>query len=114
MYRIYRSTNPKTKVEIAGPFNTFGLAKKHLLEIYNKLDKPLPDMWALDKNGKGTSDASDVLKNIVAKAGGGIMPLGGETEQSGSHKGYGYGMFCEIFTSILSMGLTSKAVLLFV
>ncbi len=78
------------------------------LEIYNKLDKPLPDMWALDKNGHGTSDASDVLKNIVAKAGGGIMPLGGETEQSGSHKGYGYGMFCEIFCSILSMGLTSN------
>lgn len=37
MYRIYRSTNPKSYVEIAGPFNTFGLAKKHLLEIYNKL-----------------------------------------------------------------------------
>ena len=78
------------------------------LEIYNKLQKPLPDGWALDKNGKGTSDASDVLKNIVAKAGGGIMPLGGEIEQSGGHKGYGYGMFCEIFTSILSMGLTSN------
>lgn len=78
------------------------------LEIYNKLQKPLPDGWALDKNGKGTSDAGDVLKNIVAKAGGGIMPLGGETEQSGSHKGYGYGMLCEIFTSILSMGLTSN------
>ena len=78
------------------------------LEIYNKLDKPLPDMWALDKEGKKSSDASDVLKNIVAKAGGGIMPLGGETEQSGSHKGYGYGMLCEIFCSILSMGLTSN------
>lgn len=78
------------------------------LEIYNKLQKPLPDGWALDKNGKGTSDASDVLKNIVAKAGGGIMPLGGEIEQSGGHKGYGYGMLCEIFTSILSMGLTSN------
>ena len=36
------------------------------------------------------------------------MPLGGETEQLGGHKGYGYGMFCEIFTSILSMGLTSN------
>ena len=78
------------------------------LEIYNKLGKPLPDGWALDASGHGSSDASDVLKNIVAKAGGGIMPLGGETEQSGSHKGYGYGMFCEIFTSILSMGLTSN------
>ena len=78
------------------------------LEIYNKLDKPLPDMWALDAGGKRSSNASDVLKNIVAKAGGGIMPLGGETEQSGSHKGYGYGMLCEIFCSILSMGLTSN------
>ncbi len=78
------------------------------LEIYNKLQKPLPEGWALNSTGKGSSDASDVLKNIVAKAGGGIMPLGGETEQSGSHKGYGYGMFCEIFTSILSMGLTSN------
>lgn len=78
------------------------------LEIYNKLQKPLPDGWALDAGGKGSSDADNVLKNIVAKAGGGIMPLGGETEQSGSHKGYGYGMLCEIFTSILSMGLTSN------
>ena len=78
------------------------------LEIYNKLGKPLPEGWALDANGKGTTNAGEVLKNIVAKAGGGIMPLGGETEQTGSHKGYGYGMFCEIFTSILSMGLTSN------
>ncbi len=78
------------------------------LEIYNKLGKPLPEGWALNSAGKGSSDASDVLKNIVAKAGGGIMPLGGEFEQSGSHKGYGYGMLCEIFTSILSMGLTSN------
>ena len=36
------------------------------------------------------------------------MPLGGSTEQLGSHKGYGYGMFCEIFCSILSQGLTSN------
>lgn len=78
------------------------------LELYNKMEKPLPEGWALDKNGHGSSDASDVLKNIVAKAGGGIMPLGGETEQLGSHKGYGYGMVCEIFCSILSMGITSN------
>ena len=78
------------------------------LEIYNKLAKPLPEGWALDKDGKGSSDAGDVLKNIVAKNGGGIMPLGGETEQLGGHKGYGYGMFCEIFCSILSMGITSN------
>jgi len=78
------------------------------LEIYNKLEKPLPDGWALNKDGKPSTDAPDVLANIVAKNGGGIMPLGGSTETLGSHKGYGYGMLCEIFSSILSMGATSN------
>ena len=36
------------------------------------------------------------------------MPLGGSTEVLGRHKGYGYGMRCEIVASILSMGATSN------
>ena len=44
----------------------------------------------------------------ITKRGGGLLPLGGATEKYGSHKGYGYGMIAEIFTSILSMGLTSN------
>ena len=77
------------------------------LEMYNKMGKPLPEGWALGANGHESTDAPDVLANIVAKKGGGIMPLGGNKEVSGSHKGYGYGMLCEIFSSILSMGVTS-------
>ena len=80
------------------------------LEMYNKMGKPLPEGWALDKDGKDSTDAPDVLKNIVAKNGGGIMPLGGSSEVSGSHKGYGWGMVCEFFCSILSQGLTSNKV----
>ena len=78
------------------------------LELYNKLEKPLPEGWAMDATGHGSTDAGDVLKNIIANSGGGILPLGGEFEQNGSHKGYGYGMICEIFSSILSFGLTSN------
>ena len=78
------------------------------LEMYNKMSKPLPDGWALDKDGHPSTDAADVLKNIVAKNGGGIMPLGGSNEQLGSHKGYGWGMVCEFFASILSQGVTSN------
>lgn len=78
------------------------------LEMYNKMGKPLPEGWALDKDGHPSTDAPDVLANIVAKNGGGIMPLGGSTEKLGSHKGYGYGMLCEIFSSIFSMGSTSN------
>ena len=77
------------------------------LEMYNKSGTPLPDGWALDKNGHASNNAPDVLANIVSKGGGGIMPLGGCEEVSGSHKGYGYGMICELFSSILSLGVTS-------
>ena len=80
------------------------------LEVYNKMSKPLPEGWALNKDGHPSSDAKDVLANIVAKNGGGIMPLGGSTEQLGSHKGYGYGMLCEIFCSIFSQGTPSSHV----
>lgn len=80
------------------------------LEVYNKMEKPLPEGWALDKNGHASSDAKDVLANIVAKNGGGIMPLGGNTEQLGSHKGYGYGMLCEIMCSMFSQGTPSSRV----
>lgn len=74
------------------------------LEVYNKMGKPLPEGWALNKDGHPSTDAKDVLSNIVAKNGGGIMPLGGSTETLGSHKGYGFGMLCEIFCSVFSQG----------
>ena len=78
------------------------------LEMYNKAGKELPGNWAEDSRGVPTVNAGEVLTNIVNKAGGGILPLGGYNEQSGGHKGYGYGMICEIFSSILSMGVTSN------
>lgn len=77
------------------------------LEMYNKAEKELPAGWALDAQGKPSKNAGEVLGNIVGKRGGGIVPLGGNEELTGSHKGYGYGMLCEIFSSIFSMGVTS-------
>ena len=38
--------------------------------MYNKMEKPLPNGWALDKDGHASTDAPDVLANIVAKKGG--------------------------------------------
>lgn len=78
------------------------------VEVYHKMGKPLPEGWALDVEGHPTTDSNMVLENIKAKRGGGIVPLGGDTELLGSHKGYGFGMLCEIFSSILSQGGTSN------
>ena len=37
--------------------------------MYNKMGKPLPQGWALGANGQESTDAPDVLANIVAKKG---------------------------------------------
>lgn len=77
------------------------------LELYKKKEKEMPECWGIDSTGKVNTNAATVLDCIAANQGGGILPLGGATEQTGGHKGYGYGMLCEIFSSILSQGLTS-------
>ncbi len=79
------------------------------LEIYNKEGKPLHDGWALDGAGHPTEDAAEVLFNIAHHGGGGILPLGGASEETGGHKGYGFAMICELFSSILSLGTPSSS-----
>ena len=78
------------------------------LEVYVKRGNGLPMGWALDENGNDSNEPDRVLKNIIAKTGGGILPLGGSGELTSGYKGYGFGMLCEISTSILSGGATSN------
>lgn len=78
------------------------------LEVYVKRGNGLPVGWALDENGNDSDDADRVLKNIIAKTGGGILPLGGSGEMTSGYKGYGFAMLCEIATAILSGGTTSN------
>ena len=80
------------------------------LEVYNKTGKPLPTGWAADETGADCDDAARVLDNIVGKRGGGIFPLGGFSEMTGSHKGYGLGVIVELFTAIFAGGTTSPHV----
>lgn len=78
------------------------------LEVYVKRGNGLPLGWALDENGHDSDDADRVLGNIIAKSGGGILPLGGSGEMTSGYKGYGFAMLCEIATAILSGGTTSN------
>jgi LDH2 family malate/lactate/ureidoglycolate dehydrogenase len=80
------------------------------LEVYDKNGKPLPEQWALDREGRIVTSAAEALNSIVHKLGGGIAPLGGPGELFGGHKGYGLGVIVEIFTAILSGGLSSNYV----
>ena len=78
------------------------------LEVYAKRDGRIREGWALDEQGNPSTDAGRVLGNIIAKSGGGILPLGGAGEETSGYKGYGFGMLCEICTAIFSGGTTSN------
>lgn len=72
------------------------------LEVYNRLGKPIPLGWATDEKGVATEDAGRVLENFKRRAGGGLLPLGGEGELLGGHKGYGLALWVDVFCAVLS------------
>ena len=80
------------------------------LEVFRKNSTPLPDNWALDQNGSPCNDAATVIDSIIAKTGGGIAPLGGLGTIHGGHKGYGLSVIVDIFSAVISGGLTSNHV----
>lgn len=107
-------TNPVAVAAPADPYPFFfdastTVVARGKIEVYHKNNRPIPDGWGLDRDGHPSADAAKILADTYAGFGG-IMPVGGGSELTGGHKGYGFGMVCELFTSILSLGLTSNAV----
>jgi LDH2 family malate/lactate/ureidoglycolate dehydrogenase len=93
------------------PFSFDGsttMATRGTMEVYSKNGISVPDNWAVDSEGLPATDAGEVVRNIIGKLGGGIAPLGGSSERSGGHKGYGLAAMVEICCGILSGGLTSN------
>lgn len=108
-------TNPIAVCMPADPVNFWydaatTVVTRGKLEVYRKKKIPLPHGWASDENGLDCADAQRVLNNIIGKSGGGIFPIGGWAENSGSHKGYGLGLIVELFTSIFAGGTPSPHV----
>jgi L-2-hydroxycarboxylate dehydrogenase (NAD+) len=80
------------------------------LEVYARLEEPIPLNWATDETGVATDAPAQVLQNIANRSGGGLLPLGGALEESGGHKGYGLAMAVEIFSALLSGALYANRV----
>jgi len=80
------------------------------LEVYSRLEKPIPINWATDENGVATDNPAHVLQNIMKRGGGGLLPLGGALEESGGHKGYGLALAVEIFSAVLPGALYANRV----
>ena len=81
------------------------------LEVYDRLEKPIPLGWASDENGIPTTDAAQVIKNMNSRPiRGGLEPLGGNGELLSGHKGYGLSLLVEVLCGVLPGALYADRV----
>ncbi|MDY7079174.1 MAG: Ldh family oxidoreductase [Chloroflexota bacterium] len=101
-------TNPIAVAAPAGQERPFVLdmatstVPRGKLEVYHRLEKPLPIGWATNETGTSTTDSGRVLENFRQRAGGGLLPLGGAGELLRGYKGYGLALWVDVFCAILS------------
>jgi LDH2 family malate/lactate/ureidoglycolate dehydrogenase len=72
------------------------------LEVYDRNRRRMPDGWAVDERGDDCRDPGHVLGNLLGRAGGGLLPLGGRGERFGGHKGYGLALMVDALSGVLS------------
>ena len=78
------------------------------LELYDRLDKDLPDGWVIGEDGKYRHDTKKVLADLT-KDKAALTPLGGLGEDLAGYKGYGNALTVEILSACLSQANFMKA-----
>ncbi|MBP3751812.1 MAG: Ldh family oxidoreductase [Pyramidobacter sp.] len=78
------------------------------VEVYARRGKTMPEGWAVDSAGRTQRDPAAFLREYKAEPGlGGLVFLGGASEETGGHKGYGLGLLVELLSAGLSLGTWS-------
>jgi len=102
-------TNPITVTAPAGTEPPFVLDMATTTVAYGKIQnaqrdgRTVPPTWGLDRDGHTTTDPQAAMDGLR------LLPLGATKEGSG-HKGYGLGLWVDIFCGALSgSGFTAKA-----
>jgi len=79
------------------------ITQRGKIEVLERENEPMPEGWAIDKKGNPFIDTNQFLNDLVAQNAA-FLPLGGEEEKFGSHKGYGLAVLVEILSSALQAG----------
>lgn len=84
------------------------VSQRGKIEVYARKGEEIPAGWVIGADGNTRTDTDQVLKDLVTGEAA-LIPLGGITEDTGSHKGYGYACVVEILSSALQAGNFMKA-----
>jgi L-2-hydroxycarboxylate dehydrogenase (NAD+) len=79
------------------------ITQRGKIEVYDRIDKDLPEGWVIDQSGKTRTDTHQILDDLV-KGTAALTPLGGIGEETGGYKGYGYSTVVEILSAALQGG----------
>lgn len=79
------------------------ITQRGKLEHLNRRNDATPEGWAVGDDGAARTDTGPLLKDLISGAAA-MLPLGGQGEVYGGHKGYGYGTMVEILSAALSGG----------
>ena len=113
--QIWLGTNPIAVAIPADPHPFFFDASTSVVaygkvELYSKQGKELPATWVVDPENQPLRDSSDALARLLRYNNeAGIVPVGGNAEYTGGHKGYGFSILVEFFTAIVSGGATTDS-----
>lgn len=108
--RVMFGTNP---IAFAAPADREGafvldmattVVTRGKVEVYDRAEKSLPPGWAVNTSGTTATDPDSLLDDMLHRRGGGILPLGGEGDDHGGHKGFGLAMMVDILCAVLSGG----------
>ncbi len=105
--QVMYGTNPLAFAAPAGEEGAFVLdmsttvVTRGKIEVYERQGKDLPEGWAVDRAGQPARDPAPLLDDMFHRVGGGILPLGGQGEAFGGHKGYGLAVMVDVLCSLL-------------
>jgi len=83
------------------------IVQRGKVELYNRINKPLPDGVVITDKGKTETDPAKILENM-GKGKAALLPLGGKGEETSGYKGYGYATLVELLSAALQDGIYLK------
>lgn len=86
------------------------IAQRGKIEVAARADKPVPEGWVVDAEGKPITEPSRILEDL-GKATAALLPLGGAGELFAGYKGYDLATLVEILSASLCGGVFMKDLL---
>lgn len=86
------------------------ITQRGKIEVLAREEKDTPIGWAIDTDNQPYKDTTQLLKDLVLKKAS-LLPLGGNSETMGGHKGYGLSTMVEIFCAAFQQGSFLKGLL---